>query len=55
MSASDDVQMVFVLAGEFIMGSDDAEADDDEKPVSKVFVRDFWIDKFEVTNAIPSP
>jgi len=51
MSASDDVQMVFVPAGEFIMGSDDAEADDDEKPLSIVFGRDFWIDKFEVTNA----
>ncbi len=40
MPASDDVEMVFVPAGEFSMGSDDAEADDDEKPVSNVFVQD---------------
>ncbi len=48
---ANDVEMVFVPAGEFIMGSEDPEADDDEKPVSNVFVQDFWIDKFEVTNA----
>ncbi len=51
MPANDDTEMVFVPAGEFIMGSADAEADDDAKPVSKVFVQGFWIDKFEVTNA----
>lgn len=51
MPVQDDVEMVPVPAGEFIMGSDDPEADDDEKPASKVFVGSFSIDKFEVTNA----
>jgi eukaryotic-like serine/threonine-protein kinase len=46
----DDVEMVAIPAGEFLMGSDDPEADDNEKPVSKVFVGPFSIDKFEVTN-----
>lgn len=47
----DDVEMAAIPAGEFIMGSDDPEADDNEKPVSKIFVGAFSIDKFEVTNA----
>ncbi|MDD5558992.1 formylglycine-generating enzyme family protein [Candidatus Methylomirabilis sp.] len=49
--AQDDVEMVAVPAGEFIMGSDDPEADDNEKPATKVYVRPFSIDKFEATNA----
>ncbi len=51
MPVQDDVEMVPVPAGEFMMGSDDPEADDNEKPASKVFVGPFSIDKFEVTNA----
>ncbi len=51
MSANDDVEMVFVPASEFIMGSEDVGADDDARPVAKIFVGSFWIDKFEVTNA----
>jgi formylglycine-generating enzyme required for sulfatase activity len=42
--------MVFVPAGEFRMGSDDANAEPDEKPLRKVFVPAFYIDQFEVTN-----
>src|SRR5262245_48696481 len=42
--------MVFVPAGEFIMGSDGLDAEPDEKPSRKVFVPAFYIDKFEVTN-----
>jgi formylglycine-generating enzyme required for sulfatase activity len=41
--------MVFVPAGEFIMGDD--EGDDDEKPEREVFLDAFHIDKYEVTNA----
>jgi iron(II)-dependent oxidoreductase len=41
--------MVFVPAGEFIMGSSGTEAD--EKPRQKVFVNGFYIDRHEVTNA----
>jgi formylglycine-generating enzyme required for sulfatase activity len=32
------------------MGSDDPEADADERPLRKVFVPAFYIDRFEVTN-----
>lgn len=42
--------MVFVPAGEFWMGSDDANAEPDEKPLRLVFVPAFYIDQFEVTN-----
>jgi formylglycine-generating enzyme required for sulfatase activity len=42
--------MVFVPAGEFWMGSDDPNAEPDEKPLRKVFVPPFYIDRFEVTN-----
>jgi formylglycine-generating enzyme required for sulfatase activity len=45
--------MVHVPAGDFFMGSSDsdASADGDEKPRRSVYLDDFWIDKFEVTNA----
>jgi len=41
--------MVYVPAGEFIMGSD--EGDSDEQPVHTVYLDAFYIDKTEVTNA----
>ncbi len=50
-SSSDDVDMVTVPTGEFLMGSDDPDADRDEKPASKVFVDRFQIDRVEVTKA----
>jgi formylglycine-generating enzyme required for sulfatase activity len=40
--------MVLVPAGEFTMGSD--EGDDDEQPVHRVFLDSFYLDTFEVTN-----
>jgi formylglycine-generating enzyme required for sulfatase activity len=45
--------MVHVPAGDFYMGSSDsdASADGDEKPMHPVSLDDFWIDKYEVTNA----
>ena len=45
--------MVYVPAGEFLMGStdDDPEAEDNEKPQHTVYLDAFWIDKTEVTNA----
>jgi len=45
---TDDAEMVVVLAGEFMMGNDDSEAD--EKPAHKVYLDSFHIDKYEVTN-----
>jgi formylglycine-generating enzyme required for sulfatase activity len=41
--------MVFVPAGEFIMGSE--ELGDDERPAHQVYLDGFWIDRYEVTNA----
>ena len=42
--------MVFIPAGEFLMGSDDLKADFDVPPLQSVFVPAFHIDRFEVTN-----
>lgn len=41
-------KMVFIPAGIFIMGSN--VGDMDERPQHEVFLQEFWIDKFEVTN-----
>ena len=43
--------MVLIPAGEFEMGSNDAEASADEQPVHTVYVDAFYMDKYEVTNA----
>ena len=43
--------MVLIPAGSFEMGSEDAEADDDEQPVHTVHLDAFYMDKYEVTNA----
>jgi formylglycine-generating enzyme required for sulfatase activity len=45
---ADGAEMVFVPAGEFIMGSE--ELGDDERPARRVHLDDFWIDRYEVTN-----
>lgn len=41
-------EMVLIPEGEFIMGTDDRLRD--EKPVHVVYLRDFYIDRYEVTN-----
>jgi formylglycine-generating enzyme required for sulfatase activity len=43
--------MVFVPAGYFWMGTNDADADEDARPRRRVFLPSFYIDKLEVTNA----
>lgn len=43
--------MVLIPDGEFEMGSDDGDADNDEQPVHTVFLDAFFIDENEVTNA----
>jgi eukaryotic-like serine/threonine-protein kinase len=45
-----DVSMVLIPAGEFTMGSDNGDAD--EQPVHTVYLDDFYIDKYEVTNKL---
>jgi formylglycine-generating enzyme required for sulfatase activity len=44
----DGAPMVLIPAGEFTMGSD--KGDDDEQPIHRVFLDSFYLDKFEVTN-----
>jgi sulfatase modifying factor 1 len=48
LSGQDGAPMVLVPAGEFPMGSD--EGDDDEQPVHRVGLDSFYLDTFEVTN-----
>ena len=43
-------EMVLIPAGEFFMGSNAAEAHNDEQPVRKVYVDAFYMDETEVTN-----
>ena len=50
ISEKDGMTLVYVPAGEFTMGSDNGEAN--EQPVHKVTLDAFWIDKTEVTNAM---
>jgi formylglycine-generating enzyme required for sulfatase activity len=42
--------MVFVPAGWFWMGSDDPEAEADERPRRRVYLPAYYIDTYEVTN-----
>lgn len=46
----DEAIMVFVPAGEFMMGSEDR--DNDEKPLHAVYLDSYWIDQLEVTNSM---
>jgi serine/threonine-protein kinase len=50
INAMDGAEMVYVPAGEFLMGSEDADAWDDEAPEHRVYLDDYWIYKYEVTN-----
>jgi formylglycine-generating enzyme len=48
ITGKDGAPMVLVPAGEFTMGSE--QGDDDEQPVHRVFLDSFYLDTFEVTN-----
>jgi formylglycine-generating enzyme required for sulfatase activity len=52
VSATDGMEMVYVPAGSFNMGSSAGPAD--EQPEHSVYLDAFWIDKTEVTNAMYS-
>ncbi|MBM3234953.1 PKD domain-containing protein [Candidatus Poribacteria bacterium] len=43
-------EMILIPAGEFIMGSAEGVGNDDEHPQHKVYLDDFLIGKYEVTN-----
>jgi len=51
-SASDGMIQVYVPPGTFQMGGLDPSSALDEKPVHKVDMKGYWIDKVEVTNAM---
>ena len=44
------VDMVFIPTGEFLMGSNDEKANDNEKPTHTVYIDAFYMDKYPVTN-----
>lgn len=48
---NDGAEMVYIPEGEFIMGSEDPDANANEKPRHEVYLDAFWIDRYEVTNA----
>jgi sulfatase modifying factor 1 len=48
-TSGNDAKMAFIPAGEFIMGSDEDE--DSAKPAHTVYLDEFYIDMYEVTNA----
>jgi formylglycine-generating enzyme required for sulfatase activity len=50
MLGTDGMTLLYVPAGEFIMGSDTGNSD--EGPVHTVYLDAFWIDQTEVTNAM---
>lgn len=47
----DNAEMVYIPAGTFTMGDTHGDGGSDEKPVHRVLVDAFWIDRTEVTNA----
>ena len=47
---ADGMGMVYIPAGEFIMGSDEGE--NNERPAHPVYLDSYWIDQTEVTNAM---
>jgi len=49
VNRKDDAEIVFVPAGEFMMGSDNGA--EDEMPEHTIYLDDYWIYKNEVTNA----
>jgi len=48
---TDDSRMVRIDGGCFEMGNQTEDGDRDERPVHRVCLPDFWMDKYEVTNA----
>lgn len=54
INEKDSSEMILIPAGEFTMGSDEKHIFGiyaDEKPVHKVFLDDYYIDKYEISAA----
>ena len=43
--------MVYIPAGEFLMGCADEDTNPDEKPIHSIYLNAYYIDKYEVTNS----
>jgi formylglycine-generating enzyme required for sulfatase activity len=43
--------MAYIPAGEFLRGTDDPDGDEEDRPARRVFLRSFYLDRTEVTNA----
>jgi serine/threonine protein kinase len=52
VSTSDNMVLVYVPAGEFLMGSPEGEGWSEEQPQHTVTLDAYWIDQTEVTNAM---
>jgi formylglycine-generating enzyme required for sulfatase activity len=52
ITGRDGAQMVMVPAGDFIMGLPPGETGSDRNPLRKVYLKAFYIDRCEVTNAL---
>ncbi|MBA4383821.1 MAG: hypothetical protein C0410_03730 [Anaerolinea sp.] len=52
ISPKDGMVLVYVPAGDFLMGSLDGVGEDDEHPQHSVTLDGYWIDQTEVTNAM---
>lgn len=50
-TSRDAVEMVYIPAGPFTMGSDDENALTASRPAHEITLKDFWIDRYEVSNA----
>ncbi len=51
VSDRDSMELVYVPAGEFLMGSIEGVGEDDEHPQHTVYLDAYWIDKTEVNNS----
>lgn len=52
LSSVDGMSQIYIPDGTFRMGGLDADAQSDEMPAHSVTMKGFWMDKFEVTNAM---
>jgi iron(II)-dependent oxidoreductase len=52
ITAKDGAEMVLIPAGDFLMGSPDRHGYNDERPQHTVYISTFYIDRYEVTNAL---
>lgn len=52
ISPRDSMLLIYIPAGEFIMGSREGEGQSDEHPQHTVYLDAYWIDRSEVTNSM---